>query len=94
MLDRILVLNSQERVSAGSFSYVMRGVGHLQSIPVGVVSILSDQQLLIIVLCCVVLVLLVLLLVLLLLHLLMSMNLLLNEGKKVLGHLYEATMWH
>ncbi len=74
--DRIVVINSQDRVSAGSFSYVMRGIGHLQSISVGVVDILSDQQLLIIVLCCVVL----LELVLLLLHLLLSVDLLLNEG--------------
>jgi hypothetical protein len=64
----------------------MRGSGHLQSISVGVVSILSGQQLLISVLCCVVL----LLLVLLLLRLLVSMDLLLNEGEKALRHLYEA----
>ena len=68
----------------------MRGSEHLQSIPVGVGGILSDQQLLVIVLCCVVL----LVLKLLLLHLLMSMDLLLNEGKQALGNLDEATMWH
>ncbi len=67
----------------------MRGSEHLQSIPVGVGDIFSDQQLLVIVLCCVVLLELVLLL-----HLLMSVDLLLNEGQEALRHLDVATMWH
>ena len=67
----------------------MRGSEHLQSIPVGVGDILSDQQLLVIVLCCVVLLELVLLL-----HLLMSVDLLLDEGQEALRHLDVATMWH
>jgi len=67
----------------------MRGSEHLQSIPVGVGDILSNQQLLVIVLCCVVLLELVLLL-----HLLMSVDLLLNEGQEALRHLDVATMWH
>ena len=68
----------------------MRGNEHLQSIPVGVGGILSDHQLLIIVLCCVVL----LELVLLLLNLLVSVDLLLNEGQEALRHLDVATLWH
>ena len=68
----------------------MRGSEHLQSIPVGVGDILSDQQLLVIVLCCVVL----LKLMLLLLHLLMTVDLLLDEGQEALGHLDVATVWH
>ncbi len=70
----------------------MRGSEHLQSIPVGVGGFLSDQQLLllVIVLCCVVL----LKLMLLLLHLLMTVDLLLDEGQEALGHLDVATVWH
>jgi hypothetical protein len=68
----------------------MRGSKHLQSIPVGVGGFLSDQQLLVIVLCCVVL----LELMLLLLHLLMTVDLLLDEGQEALGHLDVATVWH
>ena len=67
----------------------MRGSEHLQSIPVGVGDILSDQQLLVIVLCCV-----VLLELMLLLHLLMSVDLLLDEGQEALRHLDVATVWH
>ncbi len=51
---------------------------------------MSDQQLLVIVLCCVVL----LELMLLLLHLLMTVDLLLDEGQEALGHLDVATVWH
>ncbi len=61
----------------------MRGKEHSLSIPVDVGCFASHQQLLSIVLCYIVL----LRLELLLLHLLVTVDLLLYEGKEVVGHL-------